>query len=484
MRTKSPTFIHELPLQADDHAQRQLAIRLEMARMLYNACLQHILKQLGAMRSSAEYAQARQLPQGSKAKREAFRQLNLRFGFNEYALHAFAASLKKRCAIGDHLDINTIQKIATRAFQAAQQYSFGRRGRPRFKRKGWLSSVEGKSNKSGIRWCSDHVQWSGLTLRPIFDRQDKFGVQAHAMMGTVKYVRLVRRSIRDKVRWFAQLVIDGTPKVRHAVGADRVAFDIGPSTIAAVSAHGALIEPLSPEVDVPVKRIKALQRAMDRSRRATNPDCFNPDGTYKKGAKIQVRSIAYKALSAEKAEAERILARTRRHSLGALSNRILALGAEVRAEKLSYKAFQRRFGKSVGRRAPGQLVELIRRKAVNAGGGLHEFPTRTTRLSQLCHGCGTYTKKPLSDRWHDCACGVTAQRDLYSAFLALCVEEGKVDISRAEQAWPGAHMLLERAMSTLSHQAAMGWQLPVSVGRRWSCSPAKAQAVPAEVAFP
>ena len=34
----------------------------------------------------------------------------------------------------------------------------------------------------------------------------------------------------------------------------------------------------------------------------------------------------------------------------------------------------------------------------STGGILTEVPTRTTKLSQYCHGCGTYTKKPLSQR--------------------------------------------------------------------------------------
>jgi len=74
------------------------------------------------------------------------------------------------------------------------------------------------------------------------------------------------------------------------------------------------------------------------------------------------------------------------------------------------------------------------------------------------------TKKPLSQRWHDCACGVTAQLDLYSAFLSLFVEEGNFDSYQADKAWPGARLLLEQALSKLSRQAAMGWQLPASVG--------------------
>jgi hypothetical protein len=65
------------------------------------------------------------------------------------------------------------------------------------------------------------------------------------------------------------------------------------------------------------------------------------------------------------------------------------------------------------------LVEHLRRTVANTGGTLREVPTRSTRLSQYCHGCKRYIKKPLSERWHHCVCGVgPVQRDLYSAFLA------------------------------------------------------------------
>jgi hypothetical protein len=67
------------------------------------------------------------------------------------------------------------------------------------------------------------------------------------------------------------------------------------------------------------------------------------------------------------------------------------------------------------------FVERLRRKSESAGGVVNEFPT-SLRLSQLCHGCGTIKGKSLSQRWHRCDCGIVAQRDLYSAFLAMCVK--------------------------------------------------------------
>jgi hypothetical protein len=55
---------------------------------------------------------------------------------------------------------------------------------------------------------------------------------------------------------------------------------------------------------------------------------------------------------------------------------------------------------------------------------LIEVSPRQAKLSQFCHGCGRHVKKPLSQRWHTCACGVgPVQRDLYSAFLACTLEQ-------------------------------------------------------------
>jgi len=53
---------------------------------------------------------------------------------------------------------------------------------------------------------------------------------------------------------------------------------------------------------------------------------------------------------------------------GRLVNIILQIGNHIKTEQLSYKAFQKVFGKSVGLRASGLFVEKLKRKAENAGG--------------------------------------------------------------------------------------------------------------------
>ena len=97
-------------------------------------------------------------------------------------------------------------------------------------------------------------------------------------------------------------------------------------------------------------------------------------------------------------------------------------GSTFLLEKVSYRAWQRRYGRSVLQRAPGMFVEALTRAAESAHGKVLTVPTRTTKLSQTCH-CGRVQKKPLSLRVHHCPqCGLHMQRDLYSAYLIRFVD--------------------------------------------------------------
>jgi putative transposase len=125
---------------------------------------------------------------------------------------------------------------------------------------------------------------------------------------------------------------------------------------------------------------------------------------------------------------------------GALGNRLLGHGADIACERLNYVSWQKNFPRSVRDRAPGLLVEMMRRKAGSAGGGrLYEYNPRTTALSQTCL-CGNREKKPLSQRVHRCECGTTEDRDLFSAYLGLHVRTqadgvDRLDLQPANQGW-------------------------------------------------
>lgn len=479
-QAKTPSFITELRLWTTSGEEKRLLSRLEAARQVYNACLGESLKRLGLLRQSKAYQAARKMPRGNKgsqaakARARAFRQANAAVEFHEYDLHAYAAQFNHAWT-GEHLDINTIQKLATRAFKATQQYAFGRRGRPRFKGRNQMDSVEGKSDASGIRWRDGCVEWLGLKLEAIINPDDP--VIAHGLNSRVKFSRIVRRKLNGRNRFYVQLVCEGRPyrKPKNKIGKGVVGLDLGPSTIAAVASDDAFLEQFCAELTPRRREIRRLQRRLDRQRRANNPNNYNPDKTVKAGPKQWRKSARQRRTQSKLAEVHRKQAAHRKSLHGHMVNRVLRMGDVIQLEKLSYRAFQRRFGRSVGMRAPGTFVAHLKRKAESAGAEVHEFPTRTTRLSQTCHGCWTVAPKPLSQRWHVCECGIMAQRDLYSAFLARCVQGDTLIAVHAQAAWPGADPLLQAAVSRVV-QPAKGRPVPSSfgLGQRQSRSPVKA----------
>ena len=147
---------------------------------------------------------------------------------------------------------------------------------------------------------------------------------------------------------------------------------------------------------------------------------------------------------------------------GALGNRLVGHGTDIACERLEYVSWQKNFPRSVRDRAPGLLVEMMRRKAESAGGQrLYEYNPRTTALSQTCL-CGTKEKKPLSQRVHRCDCGITEDRDLFSAYLGLHVrtEADGVDRLDLQTADARAGCVITTSMSRRSpavvHQHASG----------------------------
>ena len=481
-KKRTPSFIAEFPLRVTAADERELGIRMEAARHEYNASLGEALRIVDLMKASKEWQAARKLPGGSKehkkAKHEAFDVVKKVFGFTQSVIQKFAEGCRDSCWIGDHMGSHDTQTISLRAFRAAEQYVFGKRGRPRFKGYRSLHSVEGKGDAVLRFRVVDGVPsilWAGLSLPLMLDPRDRDGWQAEALKCRTKYVRVLRRNLRGTVRWYGQLSQEGRPpqKAQHPVGVGVVGLDLGPSTIAVVGQDSASLETFCATLDVPEAKIRRLQRAMDRSRRGTNPEAYNADGTCKKGVRIKVRSRRYLNLCAEKANVERCLAAERKRAHGELANRVLSLGDIIKTEKLSYRSFQKNFGRSVQRRAPSMFVSMLKRKAASAGASTIEFKTRTTCLSQYDHISGTYKKIPLSQRYHEFPDGSRAQRDLYSAWLARYVQQDNLDASQLANDWVAAEPLLQQAASSF-HQSARGHGLPIphALQGRQSRSPA------------
>jgi hypothetical protein len=454
----SDSFIHELPIKYFYQNIKTMNVRLEMGRILYNAVLREGLNKYKLMKESRLWKEALEMGR-SKERTKIFQELRKTYKFSDYDFQKFAIQTKNNCFIKDHLDTHVAQKIATRCFRAVDEYLRNKRGKPRFKKEGSLSSLEGKSNKTGIRFKNNIIEWKKLKLIPIFSNDE---VEKHALNCKIKFCRLIRRKIKGNDLLFIQLVLEGKPFVKKRASKDVVGLDIGPSTIASVSKKEAFLKLFCEEIEENSQKIKALKRKLERSRRAQHPENYE-NGTVKKGNLIWSYSKTYLKTKNELSKLYSILKQQRKRAHGALANKILSIGSHIKCEKLSYKGFQKRFGKSIQMRAPALFLNVLRRKAENAGGKVEEFSTTTTALSQVCHQCEKKKKKKLSQRWHNCNCGVRAQRDLYSAFLACYVKENKLDIRKAKEAFPGVYPLLEQAMSRLN-ETAIGKQRLASFG--------------------
>jgi hypothetical protein len=366
----------------------------------------------------------------------------------------------------------------------------GQARRVRFKSRGrGLGSIENKRNDTGLHFVLQPPEegnhgflcWKEDRLEALIDWEDP--AVAHSLAHRIKYCRLIQRKASSAhaagadahgYRYCVQLALEGTPlqKPKHAVGSQTIGLDLGPSSIAVVPREGeATLSVFCEELAPDMQGMRRLQRKMERQRRAANPQHYDEQGRIKKRGGKQQRvwkqSKGYLKTRQRKATRERKLAAHRKSLHGRKVHEIVAVGNTIVTEKLSYKAWQKQYGKSVGLRAPGMFVALLRRTVASTGGSLLEVSTRSTRLSQFCHGCGTVVKKPLSLRWHTCSCGVgPVQRDLYSAFLAAYLDPDHLLPSCARYVvhWEGAEARLRVAHELVQQRANEGQILPRSFG--------------------
>jgi len=486
---QTPTFLLELPLVVEQGQACQLRAHLEAGRQLYNAILAEGNKRLRQMRVDAAWQAARAVPRAHKQERAtAFLALRKQYGFTEAALQEAVKALRVGW-IADHIEAVLAQTLATRAYRALNRVCLGQARRVRFKSRGrGLSSIENKRNDTGLRFLlqqpeqerQGYLVWKDERLPALIDWKDP--VIAHGLDQRIKYVRLIRRPASSSQaqgadatcsRYCVQLACEGMPyrKPKHTVGTDIVGLDMGPSTVAIVPRQApARLEVLAAHLAPQEKQLRRLQRQMDRQRRAANPEHYDEQGRPKKrgkGAPSWKQSKGYQATRRRKASKERKAAAHRKSLHRRLAHEIVAVGNTIFTEKLSYKGWQKHYGKSVGLRAPGMFIDHLRRTVASTGGTLHEVPTRSTKLSQLCHGCGHTVKKPLSQRLHQCPCGVgPVQRDLYSAFLAAYLDPADFTPSCARYAvyWEGAEARLHAAHERLIQRAKEGQVLPRSFG--------------------
>lgn len=382
-RSTTPTFVIELPLVVDSKQESELLSKFQAGRQLYNACLNEAMVRMELVRNSDAYKTAKKIPRSEKKNRsDAFSEARIAYRYSDYDLQAYATRVSNSSRwIAENVDSNTQQTLATRAFKASERVLFGRASQVRYKVTTRFKSVEGKTNKQGIRWKNNQLVWGQLKLNAIINLTSE--VIQHGLNSKIKYVRLLWRELNGKRRWYAQLVCEGLPyqKMQNHVSDGLVGIDLNINNIGFVGDSKAGLLPFASDVPTFEREIKTLQRQMERSRRANNPDNYHPDklgrrgrktvtkkGKCKKGKSKWNNSKRSQNTARKKRELERRKKAYAKSQNRRVVNEILRHGKQIKTENVSVKGWQKRYGKAISAKSPGFVQSELKRKAERAGG--------------------------------------------------------------------------------------------------------------------
>ena len=234
------------------------------------------------------------------------------------------------------------------------------------------------------------------------------------------------------------------------------------------------------------KRVRDRQRALDRSRRNTNPDQYGPsvrqqeraqrraergltarrvtdpggarharsDGVPLRAYRHDQLSGRYRTIRADHAEAARSASQAKHARAAQVAAMIVAShGNTITVEDCRISTWARLWGKRIAVFSPGMLVSALEAECLVTGGKFYRASTRSTALSQHCL-CGQRVGKTLDQRTHDCGhCGLRGDRDIVSAALASCVDVTDPDDPRTARV---DHRLAHALRAGLASQ--QGWE--------------------------
>lgn len=353
------------------------------------------------------------------------------------------------------INSDIMQELSHRAWSAWEKKLYGQGKFIRLDNEVTLfKSRSHKGNVTGFEYSFTEMTLSMNATKPkkhtmftipfVVNRKSEY--EAYAMDCEVRNIAIMRQQIRGKNKYYVQFSFAGTPYNKgRKIGTGIVGIDPGPSKIAIVSDSEIRITTLAPSVNRDERAICRMQRKLDRSRRATNPDNYNDDGTIKRGIKLTFeKSNSYKRTQAKLADTQRKLAAKRKIDHNILANEIIAMGNEFHVENNSFKSMQarsketkkndkgknmskKRFGKSLANRAPSELLTILKNKVNQyADGDYVDIPSGVA-CTQFDFTNGEFTKHELKERTITTSDGVVHDRDALAAFNMRFVHKKKVE---------------------------------------------------------
>ena len=483
-KSKTPSYILTLQLHTELYQKYILNKRFEKCRKIYNSCLSEALKRYNHMTESKVYRKVCEINKDDKQRNKLFNKISKQYGLTEYSLINYVKSLYNYF----NIDANTGQKLASRAFNTIQKLMFHEANRVSFIKYNELYSIEGASNRQGITYRDRIIKWQGLKIPIIIKNNDSYA--QIAIQDRIKYCRITRKTICGKIKYYVQLILEGIPpqkvtkqgEIKGQIGQGRVGIDIGTRTIAISSKYDVKLLELAPNINNINREIKILQRKMDRSKRMTNPNKYNENGTIKCGNKIKwIYSNHYLKIKAKRKELYRKQSEMRKQDHYKMIGWLLPLGNKFYVETMNYKKLQKRnkkttknkngkfnrkkrFGKSLANKAPSMFLTMLNQKLIYNGEQLYKINTYKIKASQYNHITNEYDKKELRNRWNK---DLEIQRDLYSSFLIMNVvgeNLDKIDRNRCFKTYDNFKLLHDKEINRLKQLKLNGSKLISSMG--------------------
>ena len=495
MRAQTASFVVQTKLKLSTSVENYLEKSFNVVASAYNETLSFGLRRFKALKQNPLYQELLEKRRNTDVRKEcgkALFELRKSYGLTEYGL---SAHLGKQRRIPDssyqHLSAGELQVVAAHAYKALEKVLFYKikAHSLRFRSKYDLNvSYRNRVNTEATRLVKSDRQ--GIAYRLYLHKMSTFvdipvkafnRYQQESILRSekIKYVQIVRKTIRGKRVYILQIVCQGFPPTKVTHGNETVGIDPGISTVAyASNAEVALVDLVPTNINQKEKLMKLLDRKIERSRRVNNPDCYCEDGTIKKDARFKHPSHRQLHLRVRRQKAYRSLSEERQKLQGQLVNRIVSQARIIKIEDLSVKGLQRRsreirmnpktnrpfskkrFGKSIFRAAPSAFRNTLQTRAHQLGIDFEVISPKDTKPSQYNHITQTFEKKSLSTRIYDLSEDVTGiQRDLYSAFLIGHIENGHYQREQLTQNFPVFYKLMKEFLHQSPKTSRLAWYL-------------------------
>lgn len=407
-------FVLTLRMLPDKRQLDILDARMRIGKRIYNQCVRKTLAQYEEMKKTKRYRAICDELNAIKEERKANGDTDLKkktprekelyslkndilkeYGFTDFSMRALA--LQQSRAFSRHIDSTAAEDLGHRLWCAWEKVIYHTGEEIHYKKWFSFNSLSSKTNKSGIttRVNCTHPSWEGektaiiwgqtnksINLAIPLDVNPKSDYEKEALTREVVRTAIVKGWYKGKPTYYAHITLKGAPPVkydkstghlRHFLGEGEVEVHLTRTTATVTTKGNTTVYDLADRVEDIEQEVSAVEQALDRSKRATNPQNYNPDGTPKQAKKNQKlkfkRSNHYKKVDTAKKELNRKQKAVRTECHYKLANHIASLGNEFVIIHPNFKLEQQKHGKDIGKRAPSAFLTILTGK-IEAKGGI------------------------------------------------------------------------------------------------------------------